>query len=144
MITIASNELKGGCTWKHLLHRFFLEENGKDFNQWMDEDLPINCKDMRLGLALEIIGEACKESGKVKKGETLTVFVGVDEYQVLNTLNTQARHQNGQDFLRDLLNAFVDIMCNHMTHVQIFFTFYFYFVFLFIFIFQQSRLLFFL
>ena len=109
--------IEASFSWR-VLYGFFLEQNGNGFAEWMRNDLRRSCKDMTLRLALGVILKACIESGKVQEGQTLTLFLGIDEYHVVNELHPVSRKKGekpNQTVLEELLDVLVDIMCSPIT-----------------------------
>jgi hypothetical protein len=73
-------------SWR-LLHRLFLDGingadlNGPEFSDFFRYKLPGNAAALTLKLALEVVLAVAKEEQIVQEGETLSLFLGVDEYQ---------------------------------------------------------------
>jgi hypothetical protein len=109
--------IEASFSWR-LLHRFFIEGNGKGFRDWFTEALPSNAKDLTLRLALEAIREKCCKQGIVKKGETLHLFLGVDKYQTIHSV--KGNKIGDQELLQDLLDALGDILASQVLGISIY------------------------
>ncbi len=69
--------------WR-LLHRVFLEGNGSEFAEFFKKrTLRSNANDLTLADALNVLYAGAVAVNAVVDGEMLSVFLGVDEYQVL-------------------------------------------------------------
>ena len=72
-------------SWR-LLHVLFLKKNSSKAMTWCHASyLPNNASEMTLQLALEVVWAAAERFHIVRKGEILSLFIGIDEYQKIPT-----------------------------------------------------------
>jgi hypothetical protein len=88
---------EAGFAWR-LLHRVFLEENGPEFELWYSARvLPQSGTELTLSLAIDVIYQAAVENALVREGEILSLFLGIDEYQMLSIDSLKELVQRLQD-----------------------------------------------
>lgn len=70
--------------WR-MLHRLFIEDNCSEAtSRWFDREfLPSNADDLLLHTAVQVIHAGAERFGTVKPGQTLSLFIGIDEYQAI-------------------------------------------------------------
>ena len=74
--------IEASFAWR-LLHRCFIEGNGKGFSKWFSSSLPANGINLTLRLALEVIRQKYVNMEMIKPNDTLNLFLGVDGYQTI-------------------------------------------------------------
>eukprot|EP00978_Attheya_sp_CCMP212_P033894 scaffold139166_cov47-Attheya_sp.AAC.1 len=74
--------IQAGFSWR-MLHRLFLENNcAPEYNKWNSLNfIPENAEKLTVDLALRVVLKLAKQFEHVKEDETLSLFVGIDEYQ---------------------------------------------------------------
>jgi hypothetical protein len=75
--------IEAAFSWR-MLHRLFVEDNykDKDYMFWSNPHfLPSNAEDLTLEVALRVVRAGAEACGNVGSGQTLSLFVGIDEYQ---------------------------------------------------------------
>jgi hypothetical protein len=74
--------IQAGFSWR-MLHRLFLEKNcAPEYSKWDSTDfIPENASELTVDLALRVVLKLAKQFKHVKEDETLSLFVGIDEYQ---------------------------------------------------------------
>jgi hypothetical protein len=76
--------VEAAFAWR-LLHRVFLEDNGAEFATFFKKrTLPANANDLALEDALHVLYAGALATKAVAEGQLLSLFVGIDEYQVLS------------------------------------------------------------
>jgi hypothetical protein len=102
-ITPVENSMNIGASlsWR-LLYRCFLFNNSVIFTKWMQTRLPSNAAEMNLQLALEVIRKKWGQLNPLIRNEVLHIFVGIDEYQVINDI---VGNREKQPPLQDLIDA---------------------------------------
>ncbi len=100
--------------WR-MLHRLFVEDNTDEEEaiHWHQRGfLPNNAYDLALDSALQVIRKGAQRFGLVKEGQTLSLFIGIDEYQNIPTgpnFDSKAEDQKRErekTFLWQLIAAF--------------------------------------
>lgn len=75
--------VEAAFAWR-LLHRAFLEDNGAELTKFFTRvTLPANADDLTLEKALHLLYAGAVKTNALVNGEMLSLFVGMDEYQVL-------------------------------------------------------------
>eukprot|EP00732_Lithocolla_globosa_P002410 Lithocolla_globosa_v1_NODE_1565_length_2482_cov_16.247631.p1 type:complete len:765 gc:universal NODE_1565_length_2482_cov_16.247631:2415-121(-) len=96
--------------WR-LLYTFFLADNCEhSFAEFFMYELPKNAADITLRVALQVISTACW-----KADESINLFVGVDEYQVIQNIKFPAATKKG--LILDLVNEFIEVIMNPINHL---------------------------
>ena len=81
--------VEAAFAWR-LLHRAFLLDNGAEFADFFTRiTLPANANDLSLGRSLHMLYAGAVATKAVAAGELLSLFVGIDEYQVLSDDNLE-------------------------------------------------------
>ena len=76
--------VEAAFAWR-LLHRAFLLDNGAEFASFFKRrTLPANANDLALDDALHVLYAGAVATKAVAEGQLLSLFVGIDEYQVLS------------------------------------------------------------
>lgn len=79
--------VEAAFAWR-LLHRAFLLDNGSEFADFFTRiTLPANANDLDLGRALHVLYAGAVATNVVAEGQLLSLFVGIDEYQVVSDDN---------------------------------------------------------
>ena len=73
-------------------------------------------------MALKVVLEKMKSSGKIGEGETLHMFLGVDEYQKIKKVGGQLinKEENEQGLLLDLLDCLGDILSTPVDGIRLY------------------------
>ncbi len=112
--------------WR-MLHRLFVEDNWKESatELWCERGfLPSNADELSLGIALHVVRAGAERFGRVGAGKTLSLFIGVDEYQKVPVgpdYNSTAADQHTarqETLLWKLIAAFDD--CRHLLGLHIY------------------------
>ncbi len=106
--------IKAAFGWR-MLHRLFVEGNTDEeeaINWHQRGFLPNNADDLSLDLALQVIHDGAQRFGLVQDGQTLSLFVGIDEYQSIpigpdfDSKAEEQMREREKTFLWQLIAAF--------------------------------------
>lgn len=100
--------IEASFSWR-LLHQLFLEGNGPEFRVFMSKMLPNNAMNLRLYTALKVIRSHLIAREVLRESECLHMFLGIDEYQVIEEVEGVVLTKVG-GLLQDLLNAIGDLL----------------------------------
>ncbi|KAI9346281.1 hypothetical protein BDR26DRAFT_916685 [Obelidium mucronatum] len=120
-----SMKIQASFSWR-LLHRLFLEGNGPGFADWFEDFLPSNGDELSLRVALKVVVARMVKSGELKVGQTLQMFLGVDEYQSIEEVNgirvckVVDRVEVQKELLPELLNVLGDILSDPVDGICIY------------------------
>jgi hypothetical protein len=119
--------------WR-VLHRLFVEGNHKTFvedncvielaKHWFDRRfLPTNADELLLDVALDVVRAGAERFGIVAAGDTLSLFIGIDEYQAIpygddyDVSDMDQHRARKQSYLWQLVSALDGCRKLHGLHV---------------------------
>jgi hypothetical protein len=110
--------IEASFSWR-LLHHLFIEGNGLNFSDFLNEHLPSNAGLLRLREALTVIRLKLKKNGDISGDDTLNFFLGIDEYQAIAELAGISMNST-QGLLQDLLDVLGDILAAPCCNIRVF------------------------
>jgi hypothetical protein len=80
--------IEASFSWRLLYQVFVYGNCGEErtFKRWFRDFLPVNGDELTLSITLEVIQMKLSKLSKMSEGETLHLFIGVDEYQEIQKL----------------------------------------------------------
>jgi hypothetical protein len=94
--------IEASFSWR-LLHRVFIEGNGKELAEWFRSCIPSNAAQLTLDLALQIIYRKLVNLGLIENA-LFYLFLGIDEYQKIHKVNC-LRKDPEISILRELMQS---------------------------------------